>query len=313
MKTTAYKMGRRKVKVHNNHIIGDVIGTVKDVTGFTKNLRTTDNNLIRTRDKIIAYFKNAKVSQQAMDAALIKNKMRHDDIPNQKIGGTYDKEWTRLYQYVIDVFNNIGRDDLAELFERTVPVYSPATHDISYIPELLSGKIRAIPSAATPQDVASEIANEEIAKTDRTQRAHDLKTETQSSRILKPFVPTMRAAVQASGYVAPKDVDALGLLFYEKVVKPASASTYDSNFLDEVIVDSILHFIATVQQKRAAGEPMPELYEKIADRATQLQEKGGQIVEQQAGNKLGSFIVDNIIWIVVVLGLMFFLAARGSK
>lgn len=299
MKTKIYKLGKRKVKVTSqDHIIGEVISTVKDITKGIGNQITTDNVLVRTRDKIISYFVNAKprVPQSVMDAALIKNQMRHADIPNRKVGGNYNQEFKRLYQYVIDVFNGNGRGDLAEIFERTVPVFTPENHDVSYIPELLAGKIRAIPQPAQPQDVAAEIANDAIKTREiAVGEFNPAMPVSQSSKILAPFKPIMTGAVERAGYVAPKEIDPLAIVFYEKIVKPATQSTYDADNLDDAIVDSILYFIATLQQKKESGEQMNKVYTFIADKATQLQEKGGDVAKDAAGQKVGSFVLDNAL------------------
>lgn len=307
-----YKIGNRYIR-SKDHLISDVVGTVKDITGEVSKAIKTDAVLIRTRDKIFNYFKQFGLGpgSPSLDAAAAKNKIGHKDIPNRKVGGNYNAEWARLYQFVIDVFNNAGRDDLAELFERTVPVFTETAHDPSYVLDLLKGKIRAVPQAIEPQDIAADIAYRDISETERKQRATDLAPQRPNAggkeRALIPFVPLMKKSVRTAGYVPERNLDALAVQFYNTVVK-TSTQGFDADFLDEAIVDSILYFIATLQEKHAQGEQLPPIYQKIAEGADRLTQQGETVVRRTAEAKAGAFVLDNSMLIMGGLAILVIVA-----
>lgn len=291
-----YKIGKRRVRVSSpeqDHIIGDVINTVKDVVGEVKKVIKTDDELINTRQKVFDIFIAYKLRAKDKDPVAEAHRLAQKDIPNKKLGGNYNAEYKRLYEYVIDQFNRNGKPELAEIFERTVPVFDENNHDVSVIRELLQGKVRATPEQPQAQDIASELANQNIQLAAKQSDIAARPSSATSSVILKPFVPLMRKGLSDAGFVPPSGIDPLATMFYEKIVKPASQYTFDANYLDEAITNAILTFVATLQQKREAGEQMNSVYTKIADTATALQEKTKNVARDAAGNKIGGFVLDN--------------------
>lgn len=306
------RIGKRAIIVRDeNHFISDAVNVGKGIVKEAGKAVKTDVVLIRTRDKIISTFVKNKIPQAVMDAALIKNKLRHADIPNRKIGGTYDKEFAALYQYVIDVFNGIKRSDLAELFQRTIPVYTPATHDTQYVADLLAGKIRAVPEPIGLKEQTTQLANEKVQASENEMREFNpAKTETQSAKVLKPFAPIMRAGLSNAGFNPPTQIDALATMFYTEIVQPGTQSNYDVDYIDDAVVESILHFIATLQSKKANGEQLNKTYTAIAETADKLTNKGEQIARGKVDSGVGKFVTDNIAVIGLGVAALVFFALR---
>lgn len=113
-----------------------VASLVPKVGSSLSNLRTTDNVIIRTRDKILEYFRG-RGFDGAVNVAMGANRMWHADIPKNKIGSDYSEEWRRLWQAVVDSFTNMGRPDLATWFTMNVPIYTTTVHPIDVIDQLL--------------------------------------------------------------------------------------------------------------------------------------------------------------------------------
>lgn len=99
----------------------------------------TDRVLIRTRDKIVNDFKSAgyEVNDSKGQSMLIGFKLNHSAVPNRKIGQTYDREFTRLYEYVKAVMIRNGRKDLVPMFEQNVPLFAPLNHDTTLLKEII--------------------------------------------------------------------------------------------------------------------------------------------------------------------------------
>lgn len=280
MKTKDYVINGRRVTVHGHdadHVIGEIISTGKDIVKGAKDIlgiKLTKRKFYAYRDDL--YSKVAKIYGRDALGKVPGNAFgafSHKTIKDSPLKD-YSKEKRALDDMMMKYFPKV--------FGSVVPVQ-------------------------TTKDISEEISNEQIQQTHEKQKERTLTLESKSAKVLKPFKPIMKAGVSNAGFVPPENIDALALLFYDKVVKPATQSTYDHcDHLDDVIVDSILHFIATLQAKREAGEPMNKVYTTIADKATQLQEEAGDTGKQIAGQKVGNFVIENaaIIGVGVLIAVI---------
>lgn len=85
------------------------------------------------------------------------------------------------------------------------------------------------------------------------------------------------------------------------------------NSIDESLVDSILTFIGNVANRKAQGENLPPVLDKIGELTLKVQSS----IENQAVKtgqfKLGEFITENSGWLIgglLALFVLVFLVAR---
>lgn len=178
-----------------------------------------------------------------------------------------------------------------------VPVFTPEHHDPEPVELILSGRLLLPQEPVTVKDVASAIANEQISKTQLLSEVEKAvmsgNSQNDNLKVLAPFEGLMKSGLREAGYVPSGSLEDVALMFYEKIVKPASGSHYENDCVDNAIVSSILHFIATVQQQKEQGKELPKAYDKIAELATQLQERSGVVAMDIAKQKTGEFVFDN--------------------
>jgi hypothetical protein len=267
-----------------------VLGKIKPVGQILEkigNLKTTDNVLIRNRDRILDVFKQAGWGEgnPGRDKALTENRMRHKDIPNQKIGKTYDEEWARLYQFVLDTLANNGRVDLAEKFASTVPVFTTKLCDFSYLVTLLKGGSAPAAQKAIQEDYS----------------------------VLIPFKPVMQESLKAKGVHAPNAMPELTQVFYNNVVAKKGSDYEPVNFddidtatlynLDESLVDAVVTYIKDLQDRKNVGETLNPFQDRIATAANKVQGKITEEIKKDVQNDIGATIMNNK-WIFIGAGAL---------
>lgn len=126
--------------------------------------------------------------------------------------------------------------------------------------------------------------------------------------MLIPLRPMMNDSLRAAGYIPPSDLTGTAMLFYEKIVQPAQANTYDSDFLDDAIVNSIMAFAATLAAKQREGEQLNnKVYEVIATLTNKATDTVQTKVEERAQFEVGRFISENIVMILLGVAAVFVL------
>lgn len=124
--------------------------------------------------------------------------------------------------------------------------------------------------------------------------------------LLSGVRPIMEGGLKQNGSVPIQDLELLTQQFYNEIVAP-STSSYEIDHVDEAVANAVLTFIATIAAKKAAGEALNPVYEKIANVTQKVQEEIGSHVKTQSGNVLGNWILDNpfaSVLIVIVVGLI---------
>ncbi|MCK9479761.1 MAG: hypothetical protein M0R40_09750 [Firmicutes bacterium] len=128
--------------------------------------------------------------------------------------------------------------------------------------------------------------------------------------LVKPLAPIMKEGLTDSGVVPPSDLGELTETFYYKVVQPAQG-TIDG--LDENIVAAVIAFVGSIASKKAQGETLPPVYDKIGELTlmleSQLQAQGKKVVDQ----KIGGFLTDNLFLIGLGLVLVLSLSMNRRK
>ena len=278
-----------------------LLGKVKPIGQVLQkigNLKTSDNVLIRNRDAIWAALKEKGLGpgNPAFEQAVKDNRMKHSDIPNQKIGNTYDEEWERLHQMVIDTFVNAGRMDLAENFANTVPVFTTKQHDWSYLATLLKGGGSPEATAARAQNYGE----------------------------LQPLAPIMKEALQSKGVYPPASMDQLTQVFYNNFVAKPGTDYEAQNFeeidpstmshVDESVIDAVVSFLVSVQQRKNQGEILPPVYDRIATGMNQVRGTMEMKAKEQVSQEIGGVFMKPMTWVIIVaIVVVAFLLIRKGK
>lgn len=96
--------------------------------------------------------------------------------------------------------------------------------------------------------------------------------------------------------------------------KPGSNTTVLSgNSVGESAANAALDFIADLAQKKKNGEALPEWAEKLAGAAIGVENKVKESAKQQAGNKIGNWIVNNPAQAGLGLLALMFIGAKLIK
>lgn len=165
--------------------------------------------------------------------------------------------------------HKIQRSELANVFPPLPPAQSTADSQAKAI----AASAQEVKDTGVRQTTSADISTDNIA-------------------LLKPLRGIMRGALLAAGYTPPDQLEELAMQFYDYIVVPATQSTYDANYLDDSVIDSIITFIATIQNKYEQGEDLPELYKKMGKQTSEVERK------LEEDNDKSSMIMDNIGWIV---------------
>lgn len=297
-------------------IVADSVKVVKDVAKEASKLKKSDAVLMRTRDAIVAIFRNkGESAKNAVNAALVKNKLRHADVANQKIGSDYNPEFRRLWQMVIDTFNNLGRKDLAEKFASTVPPFTENKHDVSFVSTLLNGAASSKPVTITTVTSGPGGTSKEVLKVNSPAVAAD-----NNYKMLEPFKGTMQAILIAQGFAAPSGMEDLSQLFYNKVV--AGKDGYDRiNFfdatpeqtyhLDQSIVDAIVSFFKGLADRKQKGEVLPKWQDAAATKTLEIQAQLEQSAKGEIAKDIGTvlmskqgIIITAIVFVAIIIAVI---------
>lgn len=314
MKTKKSNANRKRViVVDRDHVAPVVVGAVakgaqiigkipaiKKILGKIDNLYRTDNVLIRNRDNILALFRKYGITDAAINPAMTANKLSHKEIPDRKLGKTYDPEWERLHQFVLDVLVNAGKVDAAEVFASTVPIFDSENHDWSILERLLQGK--AINSEAQKQAIiAAAQAPIEQAKQE-AQKPQSLPYET----ALGSVYPAIQKGLSAAGYIPTGVLDLDALTFYENIVLPNSGNNFtnDCDHLDPAIEAAIIGYLAKVTQLQNEGAELNKVNSAIASTVNKVTEKIESNVRERVNTGIGSFITENPLLVAGGIGVL---------
>lgn len=162
-------------------VISNVTTPIVSLFGGDK---PTSKVLFRNRDDIFKMFNAVGIDQDIqgspLNLAALKNRMTHDGVPAKKNkGDSYNPEFQRLHQMVIDTFVNMGRSDLAKYFFQNVPVYTTTVHPIQIIQDLLnsgtstnqsdqSNSSSTVTDTSGKSNVTADGSNNNPKKTDNT-------------------------------------------------------------------------------------------------------------------------------------------------
>lgn len=206
--------------------------------------------------------------------AIASNNLLNEDIAAEKFGkGAYDAEFKRLHKAVQDAFKNAGRNDLADQFGITVPVYTSAFHPVDFIATLLKGPNNKITKASTESEYG----------------------------VLNPFKKVMQDTLIAKGIAAPNDIDVLTQLFYNTFVakeegnEPLNFDTItpgDMYHADDAVIAATIAYIKTLADKKQAGEVLPVYQDKIATAGLQIQNELTNVATKEVENKIGAVVLD---------------------
>lgn len=129
-----------------NSLVSSVTGSVPGGSALSAiaSQYFTDRVLIRNRDQLHTFFKSNAASFPGWEAMNNKNKLAHADIPNRKLGKTYDPEWSRLYQFVLDVAG-IYSPTLSNEIRQRIPLYTAPAHDVNGTIQLMKDFINSYP------------------------------------------------------------------------------------------------------------------------------------------------------------------------
>lgn len=276
-------------------VIGKALGVVNKIPGVKKvteavsNLKTSDNVLIRNRDKIFDMFKKAGF-KSALDQAVSTHKMTHKDIPNQKVGSSYNPEWKRLYNMVTDTFKHMGREDLANAWQSTVPVFTTTEHPIDFIATLLSGGYNPV----------------------------SVKASVQNYSVLTPFGASMKKALESKGIYPPSNIEDLTQTFYNNFIAKMGSDYEALNFdeihpmndayVDESVINAVVSYFTDLQARKNSGEVLGKTQDMLATTANRVQDKLQDVALNQVKKEIGGSILDNPWIIAAVFGAVILLA-----
>lgn len=291
--------------------VGDVKNIVVGVGKEVNKLKKTDNVLMRTRDKILAMFKSqGSAAEKASIDAMKKNKLLHADVANQKIGKNYDEEWGRLWRMVQDTFTNMGRNDLAQNFGGTVPVYNENKHDISYISTLLNGASSNKPITVTTVTSGPNGVQKEVAIV-----PSPVQSANKDFSMLSPFRGTMQQILNAQGFTAPEGMEDLSQLFYNKIVAKGNGNYQPVDFydlpvhkayhLDESIVNAVVGYFKDLADRKKKGEVLPKWQDAAATKAIEVEQNLTNAAKNEVAKDIGTSLMSKqaIIMIIIIIVL----------
>lgn len=258
-----------------------------------------DDRYNRTKDSVIKILNAAGYKNEAPAPTLAKFKATAKDAPDK--AKTMEPMFKKLQAFVQAILNyyNAGLGDkfVAEAPFRMINLGSIDGASLKYLEELVTvyppnGSYKPTFEQKARAQVQSGL-NQQNTSGAPIIRSSDIEDE--NIKVLKPYAPVMASTLREAGYVPENSVSGLADQFYSNIVAPASSTTYESDHLDDAITNSILEFMATVQQKKIAGEPMNPVYDKLATLSLNLQERLGNQIKKQAGNSLGNWIMEHPI------------------
>lgn len=243
--------------------------------------------------------------------ALTRNKIRKTQITDKKTKGNYEPEFARLHKWVVEVMNN-ANPGFGDLYSEIIPAWPMANlgNIVNEPVEALKLLIENTPPGSFNVNTMSNddiaLLKQELFEAPSEPITKEVITAV-NTEVLKPLEPVMVAGLKAAGVIPPNNTEDLAQMFYERVVKPSNAAASNYDFLDDSIVNAIVAFVTTAKNQREAGQPqnpiMNAIGETTAKVETRLEEKGKEVVDQ----KVGSWITDNILYIVI--GLVLFAVA----
>lgn len=297
-----------------------VLPAAKTVTKqIVDTVKKTDGPFFRTRDAILAVFRGkGPEATKAIESAISKNKVGQKDIANQKVGGSYNPEFQRLWNMVIDGFRGIGREDLATEFSATVPIFTEDKHDISFISTLLNGAGTKKPTIATTVTVAPDgNKSVNVVKVIAPAQRAD-----QNYNVLLPFRNAMADALTAKGIAAPSGMEDLSQIFYNNIVAQKGSayeaidffemSPGDVYHLDQAVVDAIVTYFKDLADRKAKGEILPKQLDRMAEVTLEVQRDLNAKAKTEVAGEIGMGVKSNkkqlmiiAVVVVVVLVLLF--------
>ncbi len=130
-----------------------------------------------------------------------------------------------------------------------------------------------------------------------------------STQVTAPLKPAMDQAIRESGGMSNGTVSDTNEQFVERVVTPATGKDY-SGAGKEAVGNAAIEFIASLCEKKRAGETLPPIYDKLATNCLKVEEKIERKVKQKVEGNIGAFVTDNPILIFGGLALLLILVMK---
>lgn len=129
---------------------------------------------------------------------------------------------------------------------------------------------------------------------------------------IKELDPAIDKALREIGAGVPNDQHDKLQLFADKIVGPGTATNLSGQG-SEALSNAAIEFIATLADKKRAGETLPPIYDKIAGAALRTQDKLESKVRQGAEQKIGGFVMSNGAMIGIAAALLLVMVLTSSR